>query len=176
MAVAVQQPTRRAAGRMEAWLHGTVDATEVRAVCDLSPPDPPRSLWRGELFHRRRRYGDCEAPGRLSRRRTVRCCCYGSQSLFHFWEYKTDDAKDEGRHSPPTIGFIPSAKSFAVSRLLSVERRTKSGAYLNTSVRSLQHTFTWVKSWQHLPQDHSVEEQRTAQTRMSRVPYRQTVV
>lgn len=67
MAVAVQQPTRRAAGRMEAWLLGTVDATEVRAVCDLSPPDPPRSLWR----------------------RTVRCCCYGSQSLFHSWEYKT---------------------------------------------------------------------------------------
>lgn len=61
-------------------------------------------------------------------------------------------------------------------RAVSQERRSKNGAHLNTSVRSPHHTFTWFKSWQHLPKDHSVKEQRTTQTRMSRVPYRQAEI
>ncbi|HEV2898212.1 MAG TPA: hypothetical protein VGX71_10325 [Pseudaminobacter sp.] len=111
----------------------------------------------------------------LSRCRMVRCHCSGRQSLFPFLGVR-EDAEEEGRHSPPVIGLTPSATSFAVSPLLSPERRTKNGAHLNTTVRSLHHTFAWVKSWQHLPQDHSVKEQRTTQTRMSRVPYRQAEI
>ncbi|TIQ61988.1 MAG: hypothetical protein E5X41_30535 [Mesorhizobium sp.] len=62
------------------------------------------------------------------------------------------------------------------SLLLSQERRSKNGAYLDTSVRSPQHAFTWFKSWQHLPQHHGVKEPRSTQARMSPVPYRQSVI